>query len=63
MIDTRGLAFLAFTGFGALCGAVVSLPILASGFMWPDAFAWAWVPPVVGVVMGGIFGAIAEAKG
>ena len=63
MIDTRGLAFLAITGFGAIGGAILSLPVLAAGFVWPDAIAWAWAPPVVGVVIGGIFGAIAEAKG
>ena len=63
MIDTRGLAFLALTGGGAIGGAVLSLPVIAAGFVWPAAFAWAWVPPVVGVIMGGIFGAIAEAKG
>ena len=63
MIDTRGLAFLALTGAGAIAGSVLSLPVLATGLAFPSAFAWAWVPPVVGVIAGAIFGAIAEAKG
>lgn len=62
MIDLKGLAFLGFTGMGALFGGVLALPVLAAGVVFPAALGWVWAPLAGGVVIGAIVGAIVEMR-
>lgn len=62
MIDMRGIAFVAFTGLGALCGGVLALPVFAAGAVFPAAFGWAWVPLAGGIVVGAVVGLFVEMK-
>ena len=60
MIDTRGLAFFAFAGMGAVVGFVVAVPLALIGVVFPVVWGWLWVPILSGTVIGAVFGALAE---
>lgn len=62
MPSLTGLFTLAIMAFGAIVGSLLIIPLAIAGIWIDGAMVWAWVPPVAGVIGGGVVGWILESR-